>query len=79
MDMDDFNEVVGANLPRSDADTIGGFLYSRLGHVPTSGESLIVDGLVLTVEHVIARRIRKVRACWAPVIPPDGNEVHVDG
>lgn len=79
VDMDDFNEVVGSSLPRSDADTIGGFLYSRLGHVPTSGESLVVDGLILTVENVIARRIRKVRACWAPVIPIDGSDVDVDG
>jgi len=67
VDMDDFNEIMGSNLPLNDADTIGGLLYSRLGHVPVEGESLEVNGVVLTVELVSARRIRKVRATWKPV------------
>jgi CBS domain containing-hemolysin-like protein len=68
VDLGDFNEVMGANLPQTEADTIGGLLYSRMGHIPTTGESLDADGLILTAEQVIARRIRKVRARWAPVL-----------
>lgn len=61
VDLDDFNEIVNAELPKEDADTLGGFIYSRLGRVPTAGESVDVDNMQLTVEQVSGRRIRKVR------------------
>lgn len=61
VDLDDFNEIVDAELPKEDADTLGGYIYSRLGRVPTAGESVQVDNMQLTVEQVIGRRIRKVR------------------
>jgi len=61
VDLDDFNEIVNAELPKEDADTLGGFIYSRLGRVPSAGESVEVDNMQLTVEQVSGRRIRKVR------------------
>jgi CBS domain containing-hemolysin-like protein len=79
VDLDDFNEVMGTSLPQTDADTIGGLLYSRMGHIPISGEALELDGLLLTAEQVIARRIRKVRARWLPVLAAPEEEIHVDG
>ena len=65
VDLDDFNEIMGSHLPRDEADTIGGFIYNRVGRVPTSGENLHVENLILTVDMVSGRRIRKVRARWA--------------
>lgn len=62
MDLDDFNELLNANLPDDNADTLGGYIYSRIGRVPTGGESVEVEDLRLTVEQVSKRRIRKVRA-----------------
>jgi putative hemolysin len=62
MDLDDFNELLNVNLPDDDADTLGGYIYSRIGRVPTGGESVEVEDLRLTVEQVSKRRIRKVRA-----------------
>jgi putative hemolysin len=67
VDVDDFNEVMGSYLPRDEADTIGGFIYNRFGQVPNAGEKIEVDNLLLTVEQVTGRRIRKVRATWLPV------------
>jgi CBS domain containing-hemolysin-like protein len=79
VDLGDFNEVMAANLPQTDADTIGGFLYSRMGRVPTNGEALEADGLILIAELVIARRVRKVRARWAPVLSaPQEVDDHVE-
>lgn len=66
VDLDDFNEVIGSYLPKEDADTIGGYIYSRLGRVPAGGETVQSGSLLLTVEQVSARRIRKVRARWLP-------------
>jgi CBS domain containing-hemolysin-like protein len=64
IDLDDFNEIMGSELPGDDADTLGGFIYSRLGRVPTVGDKVQADQLLLVVEQVSARRIRKVRALW---------------
>jgi Mg2+/Co2+ transporter CorC len=67
VDLDDFNDLMDANLPVDEADTLGGFLYMRFGHVPTAGEYVEEDNLRLTVEQVSSRRIRRVRAQYLPV------------
>jgi putative hemolysin len=64
IDLDDFNEIMGSDLSKEEADTLGGYIYSQLGHVPEVGETVKVDNLYLVVEQVSARRIRKVRARW---------------
>ncbi len=62
IDLDDFNEVMGSDLPKIESDTLGGYLYDQLGRIPHSGESLETRGLLLTIELVTGRRIRRVRA-----------------
>ena len=64
IDLDDFNEIMESELPGDEADTLGGFIYSRLGRVPTVGDKVSVGNLLLVVEQVSARRISKVRALW---------------
>jgi CBS domain containing-hemolysin-like protein len=61
MPLDEVNELIAADLPDGDWDTVGGLLYSELGHVPTQGESVQVDGRRLTAEKVEGRRIERVR------------------
>ena len=62
IDLEDFNELMGSHLPMDEAETLGGFIYDRMGRVPVSGEALVVDDLELIVEQVSKQRIRKVRA-----------------
>jgi len=62
IDLDDFNEVMDSNIPKVESDTLAGYLYDHFGRVPHDGESLQTDGLLLTIEQVIGRRIRRVRA-----------------
>jgi putative hemolysin len=68
--LNDFNEIMGSNLTSDEADSLGGYIYSHLGWVPTVGETIEEDNagkdtpLLLTVEQVSARRIRKVGARW---------------
>jgi len=66
IDLDDFNELMGCDLPSVESDTLGGYIYSRLGRVPVAGEKLLYGDLLLTVEQVSAHRIRKVGAKWMP-------------
>ena len=64
--LDDFNEIMDSNIPKVESDTLSGFLYDHFGRVPHDGESIQTDGLLLTIEKVIGRRIRRVRAQRIP-------------
>ncbi|MDA8047712.1 MAG: hemolysin family protein [Actinomycetota bacterium] len=71
MPVDEVNELLEhveqADLPESeDWDTVGGLLYSLLGHVPSEGECAEVDGHRLTAELVQGRRIGRVRIAVLP-------------
>jgi putative hemolysin len=59
--LDEVNELLHAELPEGDWDTIGGLLYHQLGHVPVEGESVVVEGWMLTAQRIQGRRIGRVR------------------
>jgi CBS domain containing-hemolysin-like protein len=61
MPIDEVNELLGADLPEGDWDTVGGLVYNLLGHVPTEGETVESDDHRLTAERVQGRRIGRVR------------------
>jgi len=68
--LDEVNDLLHADLPEGDWDTIGGLLYGRLGHVPVEGESVQVDGWQLTAQRIQGRRIGRVRI--VPASAPTG-------
>ncbi|MBI3975702.1 MAG: HlyC/CorC family transporter [Armatimonadetes bacterium] len=55
------NDLLRLELPAGEVDTIGGFVYSLLGHVPRPGERVAYDGLEIIVEQVEGQRIGKVK------------------
>jgi len=61
MPLDEVNDLLDADLPEGDWDTIGGLLFSWLGHVPANGESVEIGGHRLTAARVQGRRIGLVR------------------
>jgi CBS domain containing-hemolysin-like protein len=63
MPVDEVNDLLPqSSLPEGDDwDTIGGLLYSLLGHVPNEGEAAEVEGHRLAAERVQGRRIGRVR------------------
>jgi putative hemolysin len=62
IDMDDLNEILDTHLTREVADTLGGYIYGQIGRIPAEGEQVELEDWTLTVEQVIGRRIRRVRA-----------------
>ncbi|HET9441834.1 MAG TPA: hemolysin family protein [Acidimicrobiales bacterium] len=72
MPVDEVNELLDADFPEGDWDTIGGFVFNLLGHVPTEGEAVDHDGHRLVAEKVQGRRIGRVRILAAPK-PADGG------
>jgi CBS domain containing-hemolysin-like protein len=61
MAIDEVNDLLHAELPEGDWDTIGGLMFHLLGHVPEEGETTVCDGHRLRAEQVQGRRIGVVR------------------
>jgi CBS domain containing-hemolysin-like protein len=79
IDLDDFNDIMGTALPNSEADTLSGLIYSRIGRVPTNGDYVQIEDLKLIVEQVSGQRIRKVRALKLTTDSEnENNEGHAD-
>ncbi len=69
MSISDFNEHFGLSLDDKQFDTVGGFLFGILEHVPVIGESVDVEGWRLIVEVLEGRRITGVRLL--PIVDSD--------
>jgi putative hemolysin len=69
--IDEVNELLDADLPQEEWDTVGGLVFNTLGHVPIEGECLRVDGLEFCAERVQGRRIVSVIITRLP--PPAGR------
>jgi CBS domain containing-hemolysin-like protein len=67
--LEEVNDALGINLPVDEVDTVGGFVTSRLGHVPTQGEVIDYDGVELTVERVDGNRIIQVKVAKTEPAP----------
>jgi CBS domain containing-hemolysin-like protein len=59
--IDDLNEMLDLRIEKEDFDSVGGFIFNSLGRMPSVGDEVRVDGLVMRVLSVIGRRIKKVR------------------
>jgi len=58
--LDELSAALGVPLAHPDVTTVGGLIYSLLGHVPRAGEELTLDGYRVVVEQVVRRRVRRV-------------------
>ena len=74
MPIDELNNLLQAELPTGDWDTVGGLVYNLLGHVPAEGEAVDADGHRLTAEKVQGRRIGRVRIAKVTSSPHERAE-----
>ncbi len=58
-EIEEFNNFFGTEFGDDDFDTIGGLVSHQLGHVPASGESIVLDGLHFRVLDADSRRVRE--------------------
>jgi CBS domain containing-hemolysin-like protein len=61
MSISDLNDLLDLGLPDDHWETVAGFLFGTLEHVPTEGESITQDGWRFTATEVEGRRIRRVK------------------
>ncbi len=74
LNLDEFAEQTGVELPEGPYETVAGYLLAALGHLPESGEHADVAGRRLTVTQLDGRRISRVLVSPAepaePAAPP---------
>jgi CBS domain containing-hemolysin-like protein len=61
MTLDDVNDILSTQLDAEDVDTLGGYVYAKLGRVPAKGDEIASEGVRLIVEQIEGNRINKVR------------------
>ena len=59
--IDEIRERLGVEVEPQGSDTVGGYVLTRVGRVPTVGEVFELDGLLVEVLEAERRRIHKVR------------------
>ena len=77
-DLDEVNELVGEELPEGDYDTLGGFVISLLGYLPseTGDEPIVAEykNLKFTVLSIEERRIDKIKVEILPKQEEENEE-----
>lgn len=66
IEVDTFNAFFSSAIGGEGYETLGGFLFSRLGKIPAAGDVVIENGLQMEVLSTIGRRIIKVRVIALP-------------
>jgi len=61
LNLDEFAEQTGIELPEGPYETVAGYMLATLGQLPTDHEKVEVAGHVLTVLEMDGRRIARVR------------------
>jgi magnesium and cobalt exporter, CNNM family len=73
LDIDELNDLLDIEVPNEDWDTVAGFVFGTLGHVPTEGETVEYEGHTFTAERVEGRRIATVRISPIPGWEPSAG------
>jgi putative hemolysin len=76
LNLDEFAEQTGVDLPEGPYETVAGYVLAALGRLPSVGDTVEVAGRRITVTEMDARRIARVRvgpASAGPVADPAGT------
>ncbi|TKV25720.1 HlyC/CorC family transporter [Arthrobacter sp. NamB2] len=75
LNLQDFAETTGIELPRGTWDTVAGFVLDRLGRLATPGDTVVVDGATLQVTSIDRRRIAELLVLPVETQPHDEQKV----
>ena len=74
LNLDDFEDETGVELPEGPYETVAGFLMSRLGRIPEEGDAVDFEGHRITVLVVDGRRVSRVRVKRYGAVEPNEPE-----
>ncbi len=64
--IDEAGEILSTELEGDGFDTLGGFVYQRLGRIAKTGDFVIHDGLRIEVFSTAGRRVKRLRVTKVP-------------
>jgi putative hemolysin len=70
LSVDDAEKLAGLQIPEGDFDTLGGFIYERLGAIPKVGDEVVVGDATITVTEVLGVRPVKLHIRRGRETPP---------
>ena len=59
--IDDLYDLLDIKLEGDGFDTVGGFVYERLGKIPSTGDTVDYDGITIEVVSTVGRRLKRLR------------------
>ncbi len=74
LNLSDFAEQTGLELPEGPYETVAGFLMSQLGRVPKAGDAVEFEGWRFLVLEVVGRRVTSVRVTPLEPHPAPSSE-----
>ena len=72
LNLDDFEDDTGIELPEGPYETVAGFVISRLGRVPLLGDQVVEGDHALEVLELDGRRVARVRV--TRIARPEGDD-----
>ena len=61
MSIDQLNEDLNSSVENDGFDTVGGFVFDRMGKIPVVGDTVTYDGIRIEVLSTVGRRLRTLR------------------
>jgi putative hemolysin len=61
LNIDDLNEMLETDLPSEGFETLGGFIYDHLGHIPSERQTFVTNNLEIDILKVDGQRIAQVQ------------------
>ena len=61
MEIDSFNEALGADFSSDDYDTIGGLVLNKFGRLPNRNEAVVIGDFKFTVQRADSRRLHMLK------------------
>jgi putative hemolysin len=74
LNLDDFTEATGLELPDGPYETAAGFVLAALGRLPEVGDAVEVDGRSISVVELDGRRIARLLVGPPPAEPAEDGE-----
>jgi putative hemolysin len=75
LNLQDFEEATGIELPRGSYDTVAGFLVEKLGRIPQVGDIVHFENLDMRVTRMERRRVAEIAV---QIIAPPADETDED-
>jgi putative hemolysin len=71
LNLDEFTEQTGVELPEGHYETAAGYVLAALGDLPSVGDRVQIAGHTITVTELDGRRIARLRVADNPPPPPE--------